>query len=308
MSGSLSDTPQVGIFLPVGGKGMMGGADPRWRDIQAMARRAEEIGLDFVGVLDHLLFGHWECWTMLSALAASTERIHLASFVTCTGYRNPALLAKMATTLDEISDGRLILGLGAGDSNTEHRAFGYPTDHLVSRMEEAVQIIRPLLRDGQVNFDGHYYRAKTDEFEPRGPRPDGPPVLIGSLGGERMLQLTARYADIWDGALLVTKNTLAGLDEAMTRVDAACEREGRDPRTLQRMVELVVEFPGGNAAAWLENMPPITGSTDEIADLMAAFIERGVTHIMVWIEPNSLAGLDEFAPVLEAFRERVQGA
>lgn len=284
---------------------MMGGADPRWRDIRAMARRAEEIGLDFVGVLDHLLFGHWECWTMLSALAASTDRIQLASFVTCTGYRNPALLAKMATTLDEISDGRLILGLGAGDSNSEHRAFGYPTDHLVSRMEEALQVILPLLREGRVDFDGRYYHAKTDEFEPRGPRSDGPPVLVGSLGGERMLQITARYADIWDGALLVTQNTLAGLDEAMARVDAACEREGRDPATLQRMVELVVEFPGGNAAAWLENMEPVTGSTDEIADLMAAFVERGVSHIMVWIEPNSLAGLDEFAPVLEAFRRRI---
>ncbi|MEX2314081.1 MAG: LLM class flavin-dependent oxidoreductase, partial [Thermomicrobiales bacterium] len=162
---------KLGTYLPTGGERMMGGADPRWDDVVSMARTAEEVGFDFVGVLDHLYENYWEGWAILSALAASTSRIELMSYVSCTSYRNPALLAKIAETVDEISGGRLILGLGAGDSDTEHRVFGFPRDKPVSRFAEAVEIVTTLLRDGRIDFNGEYYQLRDCELRPRGPRP-----------------------------------------------------------------------------------------------------------------------------------------
>ena len=119
--------------------------------------------------------GAWEAWTVLCALAAATSRIELGPFVACNSFRNPALLAKMAVTLDEVSDGRLVLGIGAGWHEPEYHAFGYPYDHRVGRFEEALQIIAPLLREGRVDFEGRYYQARDCEIAPRGPRPAGPP-------------------------------------------------------------------------------------------------------------------------------------
>jgi alkanesulfonate monooxygenase SsuD/methylene tetrahydromethanopterin reductase-like flavin-dependent oxidoreductase (luciferase family) len=123
----------------------------------------------------------WEGWTMLSALAAATERVELGTLVTCSQFRNPALLAKMAVTVDEISGGRLTFGIGAGWNEPEFRAFGVPLDHRVGRFEEALQIIVPLLRDGHVDFEGQFYSARECELNPRGPRPSGPPILIGAM-------------------------------------------------------------------------------------------------------------------------------
>ena len=145
-------------------EGMMAGATPRWPDILAMAAAAESVGLDSVWVIDHLAFppvegssaalGVWEGWSIIAALAATTQRIELGTFVVCTGFRNPTLLAKMAATVDDISNGRLTLGLGAGNNEFEHHAFGYPFHHRVSRFEEALAIIHPLLRTGWVDLRG----------------------------------------------------------------------------------------------------------------------------------------------------------
>ena len=166
---------------------------------------AEDVGFDSVWVTDHLLFrfpprddqGLWECWSLLSALGAVTNRVEIGPLVSCTSYRNPALLAKIADTVDEISDGRLILGLGAGWHEPEYKSFGYPFDHRISRFEEALTIIHGLLRNGAIDFDGKYYQARDCELRPRGPRKNGPPILIGSTG-ERMLGLVAKYADHWN--------------------------------------------------------------------------------------------------------------
>jgi alkanesulfonate monooxygenase SsuD/methylene tetrahydromethanopterin reductase-like flavin-dependent oxidoreductase (luciferase family) len=133
-------------------------------------------------------------------LAGATSRIELGMLVACTNYRNPALLAKMADTLDKISGGRLTLGLGAGDSRFEQRAMGYPSDFLVSRFEEALALVSRLIREKTVDFAGKYYRVNEFELRPRGPRPGGPPIPIGALATRsRMLRLTAQYADWWDG-------------------------------------------------------------------------------------------------------------
>ncbi len=294
---------EIGLFLPVGGEGMMGGESAGYSDLKSMTKLAEELGFDFVGVLDHLLFHHWECWTVMSALAEATERIQLVSYVTCTGYRNPALLARMADTFDEISKGRLILGLGAGDSDTEHEKFGYPTTRLVSRFEEAVQIIQRLVKTGELDeFSGDFYTMSDITFAPRGPSSGGSPILIGSLGGPRMLELTARWGDIWTAALPATGGILSGFVQTQARLDEACRNVGRDPSTIKRMAEAVVRVPGGPDSSWWDGHM-IEGDLESIGEELKEFYESGADQIMLWVEPNSSEGIQGLAPVLEIARK-----
>ena len=278
---------------------MMGGETSTYHGLREMAQRAETLGFDFVAVLDHLLFHHWECWTMLAALAEATETIKLVSYVTCTGYRNPGLLARMVDTMDEISNGRLILGVGAGDSDTEHKNFGYPTDRLVSRFEEAMEVIVPLVREGRLDaFHGEYYDLHDITFAPRGPSPSGPPILVGSLGGPRMMSLTARFGDFWTAALLATDGTLDGYKRLSEQLDAACADAGRDPATLGRMAEAVVRSPGGPESSWWDGYV-IEGTLVEIAEELAEYAEAGAGRIMLWIEPNSVSGIEATAEAVE---------
>ena len=298
---------KVGLLLPDTEAEMVGGGTLRWEGFRAMARRAEEVGFDSLWMADHLLWrspgqpddGPWECWSVLTGLAEATERIELGSLVTATGYRNPALLAKIAATVDEISGGRLTLGLGAGWQEPEYRAFGYPFDHRVDRFEEALTIIRGLLRDGHVDFDGTYYQARDCELRPRSVRRGGPPILIGATG-ERMLALTAAHADLW--------NTVAWGHEDVTqmvpdlaRLDAACEAAGRDPATLGRTASINVAFPGWETAALpiFHMMPARRGSPEELAEVLREYARVGFSHVQVLLAPNSVAGVEAFAPVLE---------
>src|SRR5919202_5573892 len=225
------------------------GSQPgRYTEIRHMARAMEAAGLVSIGLYDHLLYrwpgrpsdGIWECWTMLAALAEATERVELGPLVICTPFRNPALLAKMATTLDEISGGRLTLGVGAGWHQPEFDAFGYPFDHRASRFEEALRIIRPLLRDGSVDFNGRYHAAPDCEIVPRGPRPDGPPLMLAGRG-PRMLDLAARYADSWNAAWHARPATAAA---RLQTIQAACEAAGPDPATLYGTVSVGIAHPG----------------------------------------------------------------
>jgi alkanesulfonate monooxygenase SsuD/methylene tetrahydromethanopterin reductase-like flavin-dependent oxidoreductase (luciferase family) len=223
---------KIGLFLPT--EECRGNAT-RWSEFKMMAQHSESIGFDSLWLCDHLLYdfgtkvgvsgippwGLWECWSMLSAVAAVTTRVEIGAFVSCTSFRNPALLAKMADTVDEISGGRLILGLGGGYEETEFRAFGYPFDHLVDRFEEALQIIHTLVRTGEVDFRGKYYNAERCELHPRGPRREGPPILIGARHtSTRMLRLAAQYADYWNGFEMGPD--VGKLIAAREAVDAAC--------------------------------------------------------------------------------------
>jgi alkanesulfonate monooxygenase SsuD/methylene tetrahydromethanopterin reductase-like flavin-dependent oxidoreductase (luciferase family) len=172
---------------------------PRYTEIRDVALRAEAMGFDSLWLYDHLLYrdaegrphGIWECWTMLSALAEATEHAEIGSLVACTAFRNPALLAKMAATLDEISGGRFTLGLGAGWNAAEFVAFGLPFDHRVTRFQEALQIITALAREGRVAFQGTYHSTPGCEILPRGPRPGGPPIMIGWLPDTRTAGMAA---------------------------------------------------------------------------------------------------------------------
>ncbi|MDQ4045039.1 MAG: LLM class flavin-dependent oxidoreductase, partial [Chloroflexota bacterium] len=304
---------QIGLLLPTY-DGMVGGQTPRWDDLLAIAQRAESLGFDALWVVDHLVIpvdryvpqaepmGAWECWSLLAALAAATSRIKLGSLVTCTAFRNPALLAKMADTVDEVSGGRLILGLGAGSIPNEFAAFGYPADHRVDRFEEALTIVRGLLHGESVTLDGRYYQTQECELRPRGPRPDGLPILVGARS-PRMDRLAARHADIWNAAWPNRAETLA---PRIAAIDAACDEVGRDPESLERTVGMMVDLPGlGPSPDWLwakivrEPNRPLTGSAEEIAAELQACVALGVTHAQVWLDPPGLDGVEAFAPVLE---------
>ncbi len=296
---SPTDRLQLALFLPVGGPGMMGGLDAQWGDLLAMTRRAEELGFDAVTVLDHF-DGHWEGWSLLAALAGATERIGLVSYVSCVTHRNAALLAKMAETVDAISGGRLTLGLGAGDSPSEHVAYGFPQERPVARLEETLQALRAIFRDGVATFNGEFVQMRGANLAPRGPRPGGPPLLVGSLGGKRMLRLAAQYADIWTSPVPVTNNTLEGIAAHQALVDAACERHGRDPRSLRRWAEVTIELPGGHAA-WSEwNL--VRGDSGAIVEHLRGMQALGIETAVIWVEPNNLAGIEALAPVVEAMR------
>ncbi len=307
---------KVGLLLPVI-EGTMAGDSPRWADVLAIARRAEELGFDSLWVSDHLLFrlpgredrpvGMWEGWTLLAALAASTSTIALGPFVSCTSFRNPALTAKMADTVDEISGGRLILGLGAGWHEPEYRAFGYPFDARASRFEEAFTIIRSLLRDGHVDFAGRYHAARGCELRPRGPRPQGPPLLIGTKG-PRMLRITTPHVDAWNSDWT---SGPAAIPPMRDLVDAACREVDRDPATLERTAGVLIDLPSldpsrsgrasvsGATEPTTKPDPPATGSPEELAELLRGYAGEGITHVQVWLDPSTVAGVEEFARTLE---------
>ena len=200
---------KIGFVIVLRGGMKTPGPAPRYTAVREMALHAEALGFDSLWLDDHLLYrdaGHppvgiWECWTVLSALAEATTRVELGTLVLCNQFRNPALVAKMASTVYEVSNGRFILGIGAGWNEPEFQAFGIPFGHRVTRLEEALHIITPLLREGHVDFTGRYYQARDCEIVPRGPRASGPPLLIGG-SGPRMLRLAAQYADMWNTAYL----------------------------------------------------------------------------------------------------------
>ncbi len=292
---------KVGVLLPTI-EGGMARETPRWADLLAMARRAEALGLDSLWLVDHFFYqmprrerqaGVWECWSLLAALAAVTSRVELGTLVLCAGFRNPALLAKAADTVEEISGGRLILGLGAGWNEYEYRAFGYPFDHRVSRFEEALTIIHGLLKHGAVDFAGRFSEARECELRPRGPRPGGPPILVGS-SSPRMLGLTARYADGWN-TFHTSPEVLATRRAA---VDAACRAAGRDPATLERTAAVRVNLLG-RAGSQGAATPPLGGPPEAIAAGLLAYAREGATHLQLIPDPSTLAGIEALAPVLE---------
>jgi alkanesulfonate monooxygenase SsuD/methylene tetrahydromethanopterin reductase-like flavin-dependent oxidoreductase (luciferase family) len=283
---------------------------PPWADVLRRARLADAVGFDSIWVSDHLLMrfdredarGGREGWSQVAALAATVDRVEIGTLVLCTAWRNPALLAKMADTVDEIGGGRLILGLGAGWHEPEFRAFGFPFDDLVSRFEEALAVVCPLLRTGHVDFAGRFYEARDCELRPRGPRRNGPPIMIGALANRpRMLRLTATYADVWNGYLPWADNRPAAVAPLRAAVDAACGLAGRDPTTLGRSVTIQIDYPGARATRE-PGARPLTGPTQTIAAALRGFAAEGIDHLQVLLNPNTEAAIKAFAPVLIQLR------
>jgi len=297
---------KVGVQLPEVER------EVRWPELLDMARALEDLGYDSLWFGEHLLYrwreraprGPWEAWAMLAGIAAATRRIELGPLVACTAFHNPAVLAKRADTIDEISGGRLILGLGAGWNETEFRAFGIPFDHRIDRFEEAFTIIRGLLRDGAIDFDGRYYQARDCELLPRGPRAGsgGPPLMIGS-NGERMLRITAAHVDAWNSWYADTGNTPAGIAPLRDKVDAAARAAGRDPAAIERTVAVQVRMPGGTGRTMgdsdaKQDVAPLQGSPDTMAEELRAYAREGIGHVQLVLDPITRESIERFAPVL----------
>jgi probable F420-dependent oxidoreductase len=282
------------------------GKAPSYAVIRQTALKAEEGGFDSIWLYDHLLYrnegkttGIWECWTMMSALAEATKRVEIGSLVLCNNFRNPAILAKMAASLDEVSGGRVILGIGAGWNQPEYDAFGLPFDHRVDRFEEALQIIVPLVKQGRVDFEGKYYQARDCEITPRGPRPDGPPILIG-CHGPRMLRIAARYADQWNVGYFGVPE---GYREWLEKIHEACQEVGRDPETLVKTAMLFLRYPDlGDPEEFLQ--PHLTGTSEEVAEALHGYEELGVEHVMFHLVPHRIEAIDRALEAVRTCRDR----
>jgi len=278
----------------------------RWPELADMARAAEDIGFDSLWVGDHLLYrdeahiravGPWEAWATLAGLAAVTRRIELGPLVAATGFHNPAMLAKQASTIDEISGGRLTVGLGAGWNQVEFNAFGFPFDQRISRFEEAFTIIRTLLREGAIDFDGRFYQVRDCELQPRSSRPGGPPLLVGSTG-QRMLRITTPHVAAWNVWFSSYGNDPAALAPLQASVDEACHEVGRDPTTLERTAAVLVRLPDGVGRAGAMD-PPVEGTPAQMADALRVFAAAGIAHVMLILDPITIDSIEALGPVLE---------
>jgi alkanesulfonate monooxygenase SsuD/methylene tetrahydromethanopterin reductase-like flavin-dependent oxidoreductase (luciferase family) len=275
-----------------------------------MAAAIEALGYDSIWVGDHLIFqdgdapprGPWEAWTVMAAIAAITRRVEIGPLVACTSFHNPGIIAKKAATLDEISGGRLILGLGAGWNAREYAAFGFPYDHRVSRFAEAFTIIRRLLNGEVVDFAGQYYTADESQIVPPGPRIGGIPLMVGSAS-PRMLDITAPYIQSWNAWYAWFGNRPENLGPWLQKLDEACVRAGRDPREIERTCAVYVGLSGGKGrhvgAVNEATIEPLTGSPETMASALRQYAAAGIGHVQLVLDPITLAAIEEFAPVLE---------
>jgi alkanesulfonate monooxygenase SsuD/methylene tetrahydromethanopterin reductase-like flavin-dependent oxidoreductase (luciferase family) len=281
--------------------------------IRAIAEQAETDGFDCLWLPDNFFErtpgkatrGWWECWTLLSALAEATKRVELGTLILINAFRNPTLVAKMATTLDEVSHGRLILGVGAGYpgyNESMYQAFGFPFEHQVDRIAEALQVIKPLLLVGQVDFEGRYYHMRHCEDVPRGPRPAGPPLLVGGIG-PRMLKLSAKSADLWNTGYLGKPETFL---EPLAKIKAACREVGRDPATLGITALVGLWFPDLQAKRPRIFDHTLTGTAPELAAAMRGYAELGVEHLMFQCEPYTPEALQRLTEALQLYRRMEQ--
>jgi probable F420-dependent oxidoreductase len=294
----------VGIQLPEAER------EVRWPEYRAMARAAEAVGFDAIWIGDHLLYrdpdgttrGPHEAWTTLAGLAEATERVAIGPLVAATAFHRPPVLAKLAATVDEISGGRLVLGLGAGWNATEFRAFGFPFDRRVARFAEAFTIISTLLRDGAIDFDGEFYQARDCVLVPRPARAGGPPILIGS-NGPRMLRIAVPHAAAWNSWYTDFGNAPEGVGALRDRVDEAAREVGRDPAEIERTVAVLVRLEGGTGRTDGEPgrppTAPISGPSEVIAEQLRAFAAEGITHVQLVVDPITVESIEALGAVLE---------
>lgn len=297
-------------MLPIGEQEKVRRALP-WGELREMALATEESGLDSVWAADHLVFqddGTWsgihESWTILTAVAAITERVEIGPLVLALPFRNPAVTAKMAAALDEVSGGRLILGVGCGWHEPEFDAFDFPFDHRVGRFEEALSILLPLLRTGEATFQGRWHHANA-RLLPPGPRPKGPPILIAGKR-PRMLRLVARHADAWNAAWYGRRDEAKELEQRIAALHEACAEVGRDPGKISLSAGLFVHFPNLPDPAY-EDAPTnaIAGDANEVGRELAAYRELGMEHLIVHLWPPTAAAVRELGRAAEITRAGV---
>lgn len=276
-----------------------------WAELRGVALAAEECGFDSIWVGDHLLYrdqhgvakGPFEAWSTLSALAEATERVSLGPLVAATSFHAPAMLAKKAATVDDISGGRLILGLGAGWNEVEYNAFGFPHDRRVDRFEEAFTIIRTLLREGAIDHQGRYHTLRDCVLIPR-PRSDIP-IMVGS-NGPRMLRIAAPFVQMWNTWHTDYHNRPDGLATLIAGLESACHDTGRDPGEIEKTAAVYVQTGRGTGreAGSAERPPvePIPGAA--LLENLAGFADAGIVHVQVVLDPIDAPAVEELAGML----------
>lgn len=277
-----------------------------WPQMVDMARVAEEAGLDTVWVGDHLLYeeggvrsGPWEAWSLLSGLAAVTSRIALGPLVAALPFHNPAVLAKAAATIDEISGRRLIFGVGAGWNQIEFSAFGLPYERRVARFAEAFLIIRRLLAGERVDFFGEFYQMDGAELLPRPPRPGGLPFMIGS-NRPRMLSIALPHVDWWNSWYSGFGNDPHRVGNLVSEVETACRAVGRDPSTLRKSVAVYIGF--GNGPARRTGGNPWRGSLDEQVERLRLLEAAGIDEAIGILDPITANTIENLGEILARFQ------
>ncbi len=278
--------------------------DVRWPELVAMARAAEEVGFDSIWLGDHLLYrgdgrperGPWDAWTMLTALAASTERVRLGPLVACAAFHPPGLLARMAAAIDEVSGGRFVLGIGAGWNETEFRAFGIPFEARASRFEEAFGVVRRLLGGERVTFEGRFSRVEDAVLLPEPAR--RVPLMIGS-NGDRLLRTALPHVDAWNTWYADYGNTPDGfrtLNERITRVADEVARPAAD--VARSACVLVVVDPAARERPIAEGVVPMEGPAERIAEGLRALAEAGADEAILVLSPISERSIRAIGGVL----------
>ena len=292
---------EIGVVLPI----MQSGRDretTRWPVLRDMARGAEAIGVDTVWTPDELLwletdgppFGAWDGVSMAGAVAAVTSTVKVGTWVLSALHRNPGIIAKTAETLDEISGGRFVFGLGAGHVwPGQAHAFGLPEDEIFARFDEALQVVIPLLRGGHADFEGTWHAARDLAQQPVGPRPNRIPILIGGNGpkGQRH---AAIHADIWS-CYAEERADVEELGPRLRSFEAICGEVGRDPSSIGRSAGVSVD-PTLRAG---ERPNVISGTADEIADSIRTFRDAGFTQLDMMLHPASMAAIEAIGSVLD---------
>ncbi len=283
---------------------------PSWAQMREASLAAEQAGFDTLWIADELLwdtedgtppFGWWDCVATASAIAASTTTIGVGSWVLSALHRNPGLMVKAVETLDAISEGRFVFGLGAGHAGRQGEAFGYPPDRTVSRYADALEIIVPLLRKGSADHDGPYHSAKALLNDPRGPQGPSIPLMLGGHK-TRTIGLAVQHADIWS-AFATTGSHASHFVDMVAMVNRMCEEQGRDPLTLGRSAGIVVQRTNRPNSVGFEMAPAIKGTTDEIVAELAAFADLGFTRIELIAAADSTQDIEMLAPIVAAARE-----
>jgi F420-dependent oxidoreductase-like protein len=282
-----------------------GQQDVTYQDILKIWKEAEELGYDSAWDFDHFapIRGDvnnpcLEGWTLLSALAAQTSKIRIGTLVTGNTYRNPALLAKMVTTIDQISNGRVYLGIGAGWFETEHQAYGFPfytAKERTERLGEALEVMTKLWTADHPSFTGKYYLLDKAPFSPPPVQKPHPPIVIGGKGKKWIMPLVAKYADGWNVPIGVTP---VGIKKRLDIVHAECQRLGRTPCDPEVSILLVLysisDVPLSGSVLKLGarmiagkavSRSVLAGSPSEIADQIRPYVDAGVSHIILHIEP-----------------------
>lgn len=286
--------PRIGIQLPEVERHV------RWPEVRAIALTVEECGFDSVWLGDHLLYrgggrserGPWDVWTQLAALAAVTSRVRLGPLVAATAFHAPGILARSAVSVDEVSGGRLVLGIGAGWNETEFRAFGFPFDRRVSRFAESFEVLRRLLAGERVSFSGAFVSVEDALLLPRPAR--RVPLMVGA-NGDRILSIALPHVQAWNTWYASYGNTIAGFAEANERVSALCERAGRAAHEVERSACVLVAVNGG-AGERPHDVPPVEPAalTAHLRDLAAA----GADEAILVVDPITESSVRALAAAL----------